>query len=111
MHLFQDVIHGILDGAGNGAIDRRGRRLVLPGAGIGGNTPRRDGAVPQGPEKFLVPAFAQLRGLLDIGQRPGDAPVGVVDAQVDRGTVLGLQAVFLFPDIQRCRLQRNLGNG
>src|SRR6185437_9531438 len=38
---------------------------------------------------------------LDVGQRPGDPLVGVVHRFVDGLAVLGGQAVFLVPDIER----------
>jgi len=44
VHLLQDAVHRVLDGAGHGAVDGAGGRLVLLGAGVGGNAAGRDGA-------------------------------------------------------------------
>ena len=46
-------------------------------------------------------------GRLDVGERAGDALVGVVHGAVDRRPVLGRQAVFLVPDVERRFLERN----
>ena len=108
VYLGEDVVHGVAHGPGHGAVDRRGRRLVLLGTGVGDDAPRRDRAVAQRPDEALVPALAQFRGRLDIGQGTGHAAVGVIDGLVDDGPALALEAVLLVPDIERGLLQRNV---
>jgi len=48
---------------------------------------------------LLIPSLTQLRGRLDIGQRPRDALVGAINILIDRNTLFGLEAVFFIPDI------------
>src|SRR5690606_4850191 len=105
--LVEDVVHGILDRAGNRAVDRRGFRLVLGGTGIRGDATGRDRPTAQRPEKPFVPVILLFAAALDFGEGAGDALVGVVDVDIDRRTLFRLQPVFLVPDIQRCRLQWN----
>jgi hypothetical protein len=45
--------------------------------------------------------LACIGALLGIGQRARDALVAVVDGLVDDRAVLGLEAIFLVPDVQR----------
>ena len=86
----------------------RGGGLVFPGPGVRDDAPGRDRPVPQRPQELPVPVLAQgLRGL-DLGQRAGDALVGVVDGPIDGRPVLLLQAVFRVPHVQRRRLIRHL---
>ena len=80
---------------------------MLGGAGIRGDASGRDRPTAQRPEKPFVPVILFFAAVLDFGESAGDALVGVVDVDIDRRTLLGLQAVFLVPDIQRCRLQWN----
>ena len=80
VHLVQDVVHRIVDGARHGAVDRRGRRLVFLRAGVRGDAAGRDRAAAQRPEETFVPVLLLLGRRLGIGQRLGDALVGVVDA-------------------------------
>src|SRR5690606_28176788 len=108
VHLGQDVVHRVGDGARDGAVDRAGGRLVLEGAGIGGDAAGRDGTAAQRPEEALVPVLLLLGGRLGLGQGLGDALVGVVDARIDGFAALGLQAVLLVPDVVRGRLHLDL---
>ncbi|MNP32690.1 hypothetical protein D3C76_1258870 [compost metagenome] len=103
--LLQDVVHGVVDDPGDGAVDGRGGRLVALGAGIRNDPPGRDGAVAQRPEEALVPVLAFGLVGLDIGQRPRHPFPGAVDAVVDRCAVLLLEAVFAVPDVLRGGLQ------
>src|SRR5690606_5611617 len=103
--LVEDAVHRILDGAADRAVDGAGGRLVLERAGIGGDAAGRDGATAQRPQEALVPVLALLGGLLGVGQRPGDALIGLVDVAIDRLALFGLQAVFLVPDVLGRRLQ------
>src|SRR5690606_4952218 len=98
VHLFQDAVHRILDGAGHGAVDRAGGGLVFERAGIGGDAAGGNRAAAQRPEETLVPVGLLLGSGLGIGEGAGDALVGVVDAVVDGFALLGLEAVFLVPD-------------
>src|SRR5579863_1655644 len=93
-----------MDGSRDGAVDGRGRRLVLERARVRGHPPRRDRAAPQCPEKFLVPVLARLL-LLYIRERARDALVGVVHRLVDGRTVFRREAILLVPDIERCLLE------
>ena len=106
VHLAEDVVHRVADGAGHGAVDRRRRGLVLLRAGVRGDAAGRDRAAAQRPQELLVPGLADGRRL-DVGQRPGDTLVGVVHRAVDRRAVLGGQAVFLVPDVERRFLERD----
>ncbi len=110
MHLGEDVVHGIVDGAGDGAVDGGGGRLVLPGAGVGDDAAGGDGAVAQGPQEALVPLAALGFRLLHLGQGAGDAPVGGVQVGVHRFAGVGLEAVFLVPDVQGGALEGDLGD-
>src|SRR5690606_17932485 len=98
VHLAEDVVHGIGDGAGDGAVDGGRRRLVLLRAGIGRDAPGRDGAVAKRPQEPPVPVLAQVF-LLDVGERARDALPGVIDLGIENRPVLGLEAVFLVPDV------------
>ncbi|MNZ87094.1 hypothetical protein D3C78_1059430 [compost metagenome] len=104
--LGEDVVHRVADGGGDGAVDGRGGRPALLGAGVGDDSPGRDGAVAQCPEKLRVPVFAQL-GRLHIGQGAGDPPPGGVEIGVDRRAVGFDQPVFLRPDVRGGGLQRD----
>ena len=108
VHLLQDVVHRIVDGARNGAVDRAGGRLVRQRAGVGGDAAGGDGPAAQRPQETLVPVAAQLVGGLHVGQRARHALVGLVDAAVDRLAGLGLQAILLVPDVPRGGLQRDV---
>src|SRR5262249_5221724 len=105
--LLEDAVHRVLDRARHRAVDRRGRRLVLERAGIRGDAAGRDRAAAQGPEEALVPVLLLLGADLGAGESARDALVGVVDARVDRLALLGLQAVFLVPDVVGGGLQRD----
>ena len=106
VHLAEDVVHRVADGAGHGAVDRRRGGLVLLRAGVRRDAAGRDRAAAQRPQEALVPGLADL-GRLDVGQGPGDTLVGVVHRAVDRRPVLGGQAVFLVPDVERRFLERD----
>ncbi len=107
--LAEDVIHRVGDRTRDGAVDGRGRRLVILRAGVGDDPSGRDGAVAQRPEETLVPVLALL-GRLDVSQGAGDALPGGVDAVIDRRAVLAGQTVFLCPDIFGSRLQGDAGS-
>ncbi len=107
VHLVEDVVHRIVDRARYRAVDRRGLRLVLVRAGVGRDATGRDRAAAQCPQEAVVPVGLFFRRRLDLGQRLRDALVGVVDGRVDRLALLGLQAVFLVPDVEGRGLQRN----
>ena len=79
---------------------------MLERAGIGGDAAGGNRAAAQRPQESLVPVLAHFLAL-DIGQRARDALVGVVHRLVDGRAVLGGQAVFLVPDIERGFLERN----
>ena len=106
VHLAEDVVHRIADRARHGAVDGRGRGLVLQGAGIRGHAPGRNRPVAQCPQKALIPALAYVLAL-DIGQRAGDTFISVVHAAIDRLAVLGTEPILLIPDIQRGFLVRD----
>ncbi len=108
MHLVEDAVHRILDGARYRAVDRAGRRLVGQRAGVGSDPPGRNRAATQRPEESFEPVLAFLRRGLRLGQGAGHALVGLVDAAIDRLTQLAGQAVLLFPDVLGCRLHRNI---
>src|SRR6185437_5242045 len=108
MHLLENVVHRVADRAGHGAIDGRGRRLMLPGTGIGGHTAGGNRAVAQGPDETLVPALAHLFAL-HVGQRAGDTLIGVVHRAIERLALLGRQPILLVPDVQGCFLERDGG--
>ena len=83
---------------------------MLPGAGVGNDAPRRDGAVAQRPQEFLIPVRAQFRRSFDLGQRPRHPLAGAVNGLVNRPPVFSLQPVFLIPDIPGSRLHGNVGS-
>ena len=60
VHLAEDVVHRVADGAGHGAVDRRGGGLVLLRAGVRGDAAGRDRAAAQRPQEPLVPGLADL---------------------------------------------------
>ena len=106
MDLLQNVIHGVPDGARDGAVDSRGRGLVLQRAGVRGHTTRGNRAAAQGPEEPLIPMLADVLAL-DIGERTSHALISVVHRLIDGGAVLRSEAVLLIPDVQRCVLEWN----
>ena len=97
---FEDVVHRIGDGAGYCAVDGGRGRLVLARSGVGGDAPGRDRAMAQRPQETFVPLLAQFGRGFDVGQRARDPRPGVVHGRVDRFALLGLEAVFLVPDVQ-----------
>ncbi|MNF47647.1 hypothetical protein D3C84_288540 [compost metagenome] len=105
MDLAEDVVHGVEDGAGDRAVDGRGGRLEVLGAGVGDDPPGRHRAVAQGPEEAFVPVFAGRGVGLHFGQGAGNALPGGVRGDVDRRAVLVLEAVLAVPDVLRRRLQ------
>jgi hypothetical protein len=107
VHLFEDAVHRIGDRARDRAVDRAGRRLVFERTGIGRDASGRNRAATQRPQEALVPVLLLVGALLRLRQGAGNTFVGVVDGLVDGFTALALQAVFLVPDIERRRLQRN----
>ena len=108
--LVEDAVHRVLDGAGHGAVDGAGGRLVFLRAGVGGDAAGGNGPAAQRPDEALVPVGALLGGGFGIGQGPGHALVGAVDVGVQRLALLGLEAVLLVPDIQRGRLHGYQGS-
>jgi hypothetical protein len=106
VHLVEDVVHGVEDGARHRAIDGRGGRLVFLRAGIGHDAAGGNAALAQRPQKLFVPVFTHFRRF-GVGQRAGHAPVGVVHGLVECRTVFGGQAIFLVPDVERSFLERN----
>jgi hypothetical protein len=106
--LLQDPVHRVGDGAGHGAVDRAGRRLVFLRAGIAGDAAGGNGPAAQRPGEALHPVLLQLGGGLGFGQGLGHALVGAVDVGIQRHALLGLEAVFLVPDVQRGRLHRDV---
>src|SRR5690606_1430515 len=109
VHLAEDVVHGVADGARDRAVDGRGRGLVLLRTGVGGDAAGRNGAVTQRPQETLVPVLAPVFGF-DIGERARDALPGVVDGDVEDRAVLRLEAVFLVPDVFGCGLHGYLAD-
>ena len=97
--LLQNVVHGVPDRVGDGAVDRRGRGLVLSGAGVGDDAPRGDRAALQRPDESLVP-IVPARSLFHVGQRPGDTLAGAMDVLVDGLAGAGLESVFCVPDVE-----------
>ena len=77
---------------------------MLERAGVRDHSPGRNGAATQRPEEALVPVLAHLV-LLDVGERARDALVGIVHRFIDGRAVLGGQAIFLIPDIERRLLE------
>src|SRR5699024_8506044 len=75
--------------------------------GVGGDAAGGNGAAAQRPQESLVPGFLELGRGLDVGQGTGHALPGVVHADIHRFAQLGLETVFLVPDVVRSRLQRN----
>ena len=106
VHLVEDVVHRVFDGARHSAVDGGGGRLVLERAGVRGDAACGDRTAAQRPKKTLVPVFT-LGRCFDIGQRPGDTLVGVVHGLVDGCARLGDEAVFLVPDVERSLLERD----
>src|SRR5690606_3099241 len=98
-------------GARHGAGDGAGGRLVLQGAGVGGDAAGGDRPAAQRPEEALVPVFLLLGVGLGLGQGPGHALVGAVDVGVHGFAGLGLEAVLLVPDVLRRRLHRDVLGG
>ena len=109
MDLLQDIVHGIANRPGNGAIDGRRRRLVFQRAGIGRDAAGGNRAVAQRPKERFVPLLAQLLAF-HIGKRARDTLVGVVHRLVDRRTVFRGQPVLLIPDVEGRFLIRNAAN-
>ncbi len=108
--LVQDVVHRITDRAGDRAVDGGGGRFMFERAGVGGDAPGGNGAAPQRPQKSGIP-FVAHGGQFDIGQRARHALVGVIDRHIQHLAGLGLEAIFLVPDVFRGRLQRQIGGG
>src|SRR5690606_16166247 len=104
----QDPVHRVLDGPGHGAVDRAGGGLVLQRAGIGGDAASGNGPAAQRPQEPLVPVLALGFVRLGVGQGARHALPGAIDVGVDGLALLGLEAVLLVPDVQRCGLERNL---
>ena len=98
MDLVQDVVHRVADRARDRAIDRRCRRLVILGAGVRSDSPGRNGAPLQRPQKPVVP-LPSPRRFLNGRERFRDALVGAVDVAIDRLASLRLQAVLRVPNI------------
>ncbi|MNH04806.1 hypothetical protein D3C79_641120 [compost metagenome] len=97
VHLAENVIHRILDGAGDGAVDGRGGRLVLEGPGIGSDATRRDGAIAQGPQEGLIPGI----GLALLGrQRTGNPLISLVYGAIYGRPILALEAILAVPDLE-----------
>ena len=67
--------------------------------GIRDNPSRGDGAVAKSPEKPFIPELLLVL-LLDPGECPCNALVGVVHGRIQNGSCLGFEPVFLVPDIQ-----------
>ena len=109
--LAQDVIHRVGDDARHGAVDRAGGRLVLERASVGGDATSGNGAATQCPQEAFVPISLLLGRGLGISQGPGDALVGIVDGGIDGIALLGLETVFLVPDVLGRRLQCNALRG
>ena len=61
VHLVEDVIHGIADETGHGAVDGGGGGLVLQRAGIGGDAAGGNRALAQRPQKTLAPTARARR--------------------------------------------------
>src|SRR6266481_1021861 len=106
MHLVQDIVHRVMDGAGDGAVDGRCGGLVFKRAGIRRDAARRNGAMTQGPEKRFIPLFAKVFRL-DIGKRARNALIGIVHRFVDGRSILGSKTVLLIPDVERRFLEGN----
>ncbi|MNQ74517.1 hypothetical protein D3C85_892760 [compost metagenome] len=97
VHLAENVVHRIFDGAGDGAVDGRGGRLVLEGPGIGSDATRRDGAIAQGPQEGLIPGI----GLALLGrQRTGNPLISLVYGAIDGRPILALEAILAVPDLE-----------
>ena len=92
MDFLQNIVHRIVDLAGYRAVDRRGRRLVLEGTGIGYDATRRYRAMAQCPQEFAVPLFPLCRCFLNLGERTCDTRKGIVDGVVDDLTAGGFAA-------------------
>src|SRR5256886_142252 len=103
--LLQDVVHRVVNGARDRAVDGRGRGLVLERPGVGDDATGGNGPAPQRPQETLVPVLAHVL-VLDVGERTRDALVGVVHRPVDGRTVLGREAILLVPDVERRFLER-----
>src|SRR5271167_2707554 len=103
MHLAQNIVHGIADRPGDGAVDRRCGWLVLQRPGVRGDAAGWNRSMAQRPEERLVPLLAAMLGF-HIGKRPRNALIGIVHRQVDRRTILRCQTVFFVPDVEGCFL-------
>ena len=99
VHLGEDVVHRVVDRAGDRAVDRRSRRLVLLRAGVRDDAAGGNRALAQGPQELLVPLLAHVLAL-HVRERARDALVRLVHRAVDRRAVFGAQPVFLVPDIE-----------
>ncbi len=97
--LGEDVVHGITDGAGYGAVDGRGGGFVFLRPGVRGDAPGRDSAMAQRPQELLLPVLAFGR-LFDFGQCFRDTQIGVFYVAVENVTGATSQPVFLVPDIE-----------
>ena len=97
MHLVEDVVHGIVNRAGNRTIDRRRRGLVCLGARVGHDAPRRDSAALERPDIAFVPVISVDR-ILNLRQRLGDALVGSLDVFIDRRPGLRLKSILGIPN-------------
>jgi len=105
---FEDAVHRVFDRAGDRAVDRRRRRLVLERTRIRSDAACRNGTAAQRPQKALVPVLLLVGVGFGLRQRTCDALVGVVDARIDRLALLRLQAVLFVPDIVGGGLQRDI---
>ncbi len=109
VHLFQDIVHRIADGAGYGAVDRRCGGLVFERAGIRRDAAGGDRAMAQRPQERFVPLFAAFLGF-NVGERARDAFIGIVHRIVDGRTVFRGQPIFLVPDVEGRFLERYIAD-
>ena len=83
---------------------------MLLGPGVGDNTPRRDGAPLQCPDKPLLPFLANTF-VLYFRQCACHPVVGAVDVGVYRVPLAVFKSVFFVPDIQGSSLEFDVGSG
>ena len=103
---FQDVVHGVLNGARHGAVDGGRGWFVGFRTGVGGNAASGDGTVAQGPDEFFL-VLGTVGFVFHFGKGSGNTLVGCFDVLIDGFAGLGFELVLAVPDVQRSFLHWN----